>query len=532
MAEPLLSIAGLSIIGDGRNGQVPILQDVSLRVGRGEIIGLVGESGSGKSTLGLAALGYVRSGCRITAGSIEFDGQPLLECSRSEIRRLRGRRISYVAQSATAFFNPATNLLDQTIESIVSTGQASRRAAETKAKELYRVLQLPDPDQIGDAYPHQVSGGQLQRIMTAMAMIAVPDVIIFDEPTTALDVTTQVEVLGAIRNVVRVRGAAAIFISHDLPVVAQMADHVAIMRKGCIVEQASTREILQAPKTDYTRSLWAMRVVEPPQRAATAPHLDVRGLRAGYGSGPETLSCVDFVVPRGRTVAVVGESGSGKSTLARVITGLLPAREGTVVFEGRSMKPGLRDRSLADRQAIQLIHQSADTSLNPRQRVRDLIGHPANHFLGVRGKPLRDLVVQTLEMMELDDRFVDRFPGELSGGQKQRVAIARALIVKPKLIICDEITSALDQIVQKEILSVLRRLQAELGISLMFITHDLVTVEAIADEVVVMQHGRIIEHGPRDTILRTPKDEYTRKLLASVPKLDPNWLDARLATRI
>lgn len=529
MADPILSIRNLVVEGENRDGRTTILKSVDLTLARGEIVGLVGESGSGKSTLGLSALGYVRTGCTICEGTIEFDGTSLLNLPKAQLRKLRGHRIAYVAQSAAAYFNPGFRLIDQTIETAVMQGIFDRRAAEAAAIALYRALQLPDPEYIGKAYPHQVSGGQLQRIMTAMAMISRPDVIVFDEPTTALDCTTQVEVLGAIRNVVRERQTAALFISHDLPVVAQMADRMAIMRRGAIIEEGPTSTILDAPKEDYTRSLWSVREIEPPMREATsAPLLCVRGVTAGYAAGYNILESIDLELPHGQTLAIVGESGSGKSTLARTIVGLLPRCDGTIQFDSHTLPRALKDRKHEDLRAIQLIHQSADTSLNPRHRVCELIGHPLTHFRGLRGKAVKVRVAEVLKMMELDTSLLNRYPSELSGGQKQRVAIARALVAEPRLIICDEITSALDQLVQEEILKVLTRLQQELKLTILFITHDLTAVRAIADQVVVMQQGRIIESGTRCEVLDHPREAYTRSLLASAPAMTPNWLDNSL----
>lgn len=528
MVDPILSIRNLVVEGENHNGRTTILKGTDLTLARGEIVGLVGESGSGKSTLGLSALGYVKSGCTISEGSIEFDGTSLLDLPKSQLRKLRGHRIAYVAQSAAAYFNPGFRLIDQTIETAVIKGISDRNTAKAAAIALYRALQLPDPEHIGNAYPHQVSGGQLQRIMTSMAMISRPDVIIFDEPTTALDCTTQVEVLGAIRNVVRERQTAALFISHDLPVVAQMADRIAIMRSGKIIEEGSTSSILDAPKQDYTRSLWSVRQIEPPLREAEAPLLSVRNLTAGYVAENNILESIDLDVPHGQTLAIVGESGSGKSTLARTIVGLLPRCDGRIKFDDQILPRTLRERKREDLRAIQLIHQSADTSLNPRQRVCELIGHPLTHFRGLRGKALKDRVGEVLKMMELDTTLLKRYPGELSGGQKQRVAIARALVAEPRLIICDEITSALDQLVQEEILKVLIRLQRELKLTILFITHDLTTVRAVADQVVVMQDGRIEESGTRAQVLDHPRAAYTRNLIASAPAMTHNWLDNSL----
>ncbi|WP_334064751.1 ABC transporter ATP-binding protein [Limimaricola cinnabarinus] len=532
---PLLDIRDLRIEGRSDEAWHPIINGVDLTLGRGEVLGLIGESGAGKSTLGLAAMGYVRDGVRISGGSVMFDGIDLMNASAEEKRSLLGRRIAYVAQSAAASFNPAHKLIDQHVEAPVRHGVQHRGESVEDAIELYAKLRLPDPEQIGFRYPHQVSGGQLQRAMTAMAMSCRPDLIIFDEPTTALDVTTQIEVLAAIRDIVDQFGTSAIYITHDLAVVAQMADRIKVLLKGDEVETAPTREMLEHPREDYTRSLWAVRGFHRPEKPApgpgSVPILSVEGVTAAYGE-QVVLEEVSFDIHPGRTVAVVGESGSGKSTTARVITGLLPPRGGAVRFEGEALPASYRQRSKDQLRQVQMIYQMADTALNPRQSIAQIIGRPVRFYAGLRGRRLRARVDELLEQIELDPAiYRDRLPGELSGGQKQRVGIARALAAEPRLIICDEVTSALDQLVAEGILKLLARLQDELGLSYMFITHDLATVKAIADEVVVMKEGRVIEQGPKTEMFTPPHHPYTDLLLSSVPEMDPDWLDNLLAER-
>ncbi|HYM98963.1 MAG TPA: ABC transporter ATP-binding protein, partial [Aestuariivirgaceae bacterium] len=499
---------------------------------RGEVLGVIGESGAGKSTLGLAAMGFARPGCRITAGSIKFDGKDLIKASEQEKRKLWGSRIAYVAQSAAAAFNPAHKIIEQTVETAVGHGIRSRSEAEKDAKTLYKRLRLPEPDHIGDRYPHQVSGGQLQRAMTAMAMACRPDLIIFDEPTTALDVTTQVEVLAAIRDIVEQFNTAAIYITHDLAVVAQMAHRIMVLRYGKLVEEAPTRSMLKSPKEDYTKSLWAVRKLAKPEDRGSDTILRIHDVDAAYGKGViRVLDNVTISVPRGRTVAIVGESGSGKSTLARCITGLLPPRKGEIYFNGKPLPPALAERNKDMLRRIQMIYQSPDTALNPRQRVRDVIGRPLEFYSGLKGREQDGKVGELLRLIEMDERFIDRLPGELSGGQKQRICIARALAAGPELIICDEVTSALDQIVQEEILKLLLRLQKELGVTYVFITHDIATVRAIADEIVVMHQGRVVQQGAKSEVLSPPYPAYTELLLSSVPEMDPDWLTNLLAKR-
>ena len=531
----LLTIRGLTVEGRSDRGVLQIIKGMDLDLQRGKVLGLIGESGAGKSTLGLAAMGFTRDGCGISAGSIVFDGIDLTRAGEEERRRLRGTRIAYVAQSAAASFNPALRLIDQAIEMAVQSGAAGREQAKADAIALYHRLQLPHPDEIGFRYPHQVSGGQLQRAMTAMAMVAKPDLIIFDEPTTALDVTTQIEVLAAIRNAVEAIGTSAIYISHDLALVAQMADRIMVLRRGELVEEADTRSMMRAPRQDYTKSLWAVRSFRATPKVLPAPEatplLSIQQVNASYGRVP-VLHAVSLDLHKGRTTAIVGESGSGKSTLARVITGLLPQRQGTVSFEGAQLNPDYRRRSRDDLRRIQMIVQMPDTALNPRQRVRDIIGRPLAFYLGLGSSARERRVRELLSEIELDpDQYADRFPAELSGGQKQRVCIARALAAEPALLICDEITSALDQLVAEEMLKLLDRLQRERGLSYLFITHDLATVRAIADEVVVMKDGAVIEAGPRERVFAPPYKPYTELLLSSLPEMDPDWLDSLLSKR-
>ena len=534
--EILLKMRGVKIDGKTGDDWLPIIKGIDLDLRRGEVLGLIGESGAGKSTMGLAAMGYVRGGCRISAGSIEFDGGDLTQKSEGYRRALRGKRIAYVAQSAAASFNPAHRLIDQYSEAPVKHGVMGKTEAEEDATDLYRRLQLPNPDEIGFRYPHQVSGGQLQRAMTGMAMSCRPDLIIFDEPTTALDVTTQIEVLAAIRDAVRQFGTAAIYITHDLAVVAQMADRIMVLKHGVLVEEADTRTMLSAPTEDYTKSLWAVRSFKASAKAKPAadavPVVSLRNVDAAYGPVP-VLHGVSFDIHKGRTVAVVGESGSGKSTAARCITGLLPPTSGEILFNGQILPPNFKRRSKDQLRQAQMIYQMADTALNPKQRIRDIIGRPVEFYLGLSGRARDERVRELLNLIEMEpDVFGHRFPGELSGGQKQRIGIARALAADPEFIICDEVTSALDQLVAEGILRLLDRLQTELGLAYMFITHDLATVRAIADEVVVMQHGKVVEQGPKVEMFTPPHHEYTDLLLSSVPEMDPDWLTNLLDERI
>ena len=397
-------------------------------------------------------MGYARPGCRISSGEITFDGQNFLSLPEAERARLRGVKISYVAQSAAASFNPAHRLIDQYAEVALAHRVMSGVQAKHGAVDLYRRLRLPDPETFGDRFPHQVSGGQLQRAMIAMAMACRPDLIIFDEPTTALDVTTQIEVLVAIKDIVRDFHVAAIYITHDLAVVAQLADRIMVLRYGNLVEQGTTREILFSPQQEYTRRLLGASALTKIETADRDVILHVRGICADYRSMSNVLTDVTLQVPRGRTVAIVGESGSGKSTLARVITGLLPPRKGEVSFRGEMLPGSLARRSKDSLRRLQMIYQMPDVALNPRHRVREILGRPLTFYLGLKGSHRERRIRELLQMIELGSDFADRYPAELSGGQKQRVCIARALAADPDLIICDEVTSSLDQLVAQGIL--------------------------------------------------------------------------------
>ena len=523
-ADHLIQINNLEIEGFSDEQWHPIIKGVNLTLKRGQVMGLIGESGAGKSTLGLAAMGYTQPGCRITGGEILFEGTNLASLRDSEKQKFWGNRMTYVAQSAAASFNPAHRLIDQTTASAIRFKIKNETDAKKDAQRLYEALNLPNPESIGDRYPHQVSGGQLQRVMTAMAMSPRPDLIVFDEPTTALDVTTQVEVLTAMKNIVEEFNTAAIYITHDLAVVAQMADVIKVLRYGNEIEEAETRKMLTAPKEEYTKSLWSVRSLEKKPVKVQKPILEIKNIDAAYGKF-KVLHDVNISVPRGSTVAVVGESGSGKSTTARVITGLLPPLSGSIEFDGEVLPKRLEDRTKEQKRIIQMIYQMADTAMNPRQTVREIIGRPLEFYLGLKGKEKERRILELLEMIELDGQFIDRLPSELSGGQKQRICIARALAADPEFIICDEVTSALDQIVQEGILKLLMKLQKELNLTYLFITHDISTVRAISDQVVVMNLGEVVEQGLKADVFSPPHPDYTELLLSSVPEMDPNWLN-------
>jgi peptide/nickel transport system ATP-binding protein len=510
---------------------VTLVDGVSFVLRKGKVLGLIGESGAGKSTIGLAALAYGRGGVRITGGEVILSGQDILRLDHRGIRAVRGTQVCYVAQSAAAAFNPAQRLGDQVIEASLRHGVMDREAARKRALYLFKVLGLPSPETFGERFPHQVSGGQLQRAMTAMALCPNPKLIVFDEPTTALDVTTQIDVLAAIKHAIEETHTAALYITHDLAVIAQIADDTMVLRHGKTVEYGSTKQIIEAPTEDYTRALVNVRNIRREEAADQAEALlKVENVGAAY-AGVSVLSDISLHLPKGQTLAVVGESGSGKSTLARVTTGLLPPSSGKVSFDGKVMSAELRGRTKEELRRIQMIYQIADTAMNPRQTVRDIVGRPLTFYFGIRGAEKTERVKELLDQIEMGDRFVNRYPAELSGGQKQRVAIARALAAKPDLILCDEPTSALDPLVAEGILSLLLRLQRETSVSYMFITHDIAIVRAIADAVAVLRRGRLVRFGPRSKVLSPPFDDYTDLLLKSVPEMQVGWLERVLATR-
>ncbi|KAF5885642.1 MULTISPECIES: ABC transporter ATP-binding protein [Rhizobium] len=516
--------------------RVEIIKGVSLDVAEGEIVALIGESGSGKTTIALTLMGHTRAGCRISGGSVSVGGKDMVTLSEKQRAKVRGTKVAYVPQSAAAAFNPATSIMDQVIEVTRIHQLMSPDEARARAVELFRALSLPDPETIGSRYPHQVSGGQLQRLAAAMALIGDPTLVIFDEPTTALDVTTQIEVLRAFKSVMKKGGIAGVYVSHDLAVVAQIADRIVVLKGGETQETGTTGEILNNAKHPYTRELLAAFEPKPrgatgPAEPATAPLLSIEDLVAGYGQrqadGLPLVRAVEHVslkVEKGRNLGIIGESGCGKSTLARTIAGILPAAVGKIVFDGTELHRNARERSRDELREMQIVFQYADTALNPAKSVEDILDRPLVFYHGMDRKARNARIDQLLDMVRLPRNLRHRRPGELSGGQKQRVNFARALAADPKLILCDEITSALDTVVAAAVIDLLKELQRELGLSYIFISHDLSVVEAICDEIVVMYGGRKVEEITSSTV-KAPQHPYSQLLFSSVPTLDPAWLD-------
>jgi peptide/nickel transport system ATP-binding protein len=531
-ADPVLRMEGLRV--ETLGGAV-IVDAVDLTLARGEVLGLIGESGAGKSTIGLAALAFARAGCRITGGSLWLGDIALRDLDAAGRRAIRGTRVAYVAQSAAAAFNPAINLLDQVCEGPVRHGLLSARQARAHAVELFAAFDLPDPHDFGLRYPHQVSGGQLQRAMTAMAIACTPDVLVLDEPTTALDVTTQIEVLAQLKRVIARYGTAALYISHDLAVVSQIADRIMVLRHGRMVETGSTADVLGRPRTDYARALIAERKarVSADSTAVTDASrnvLKVSDVTVSYGDR-DVVTAASFTVARGETVAIVGESGSGKTTLANAVSGQVAPRLGAISFFDAPLAAHFSQRTREDLRRVQFVLQSPDIALNPRHTVELIVGRPLAFYFGMQAAAQRARVAELLTLVGLDPALAARKPGQLSGGQKQRICIARALAAKPDLIICDEITSALDPLVAEEILILLRRLQAELGTAYLFITHDLANVGRIADRVLVMLRGQIVAEGGAAALFANPTHPYLVKLLASLPEMRPGWLEEVLLAR-
>ena len=573
MEQPLLEINGLRIEVEGAEDHGPIVNNIDLKVNRGEVLALIGESGSGKSTVCLAAMGYTRPGLKFAAGSIRFGDTDVLALNGDELRDFRGRRAAYVAQSAAAAFNPGLRINSQVEEPALVHKLMSRKEARSRAVNLYRQFMLPEPEKIGRRFPHQVSGGQLQRLMAAMAMCCGPEMLIFDEPTTALDVTTQIDVLKSFKDVIREQGVAAIYVTHDLAVVAQIADRIIVLLNGEIQEQGLVDDIISRPCHDYTcmllaacdpdsalaganEQLMAARADASCRLAEARAHawgdnkmaeakdessetlLEVRDITAGYGGKGANglpanliLKDVNLAVRRSSVVGIIGESGSGKTTLGRVIAGLLAPAKGEVLLEDAPLSPSVRGRSRDELRRVQMVFQMADTALNPAHNIFKILGRPLEYFQGVTGQEKKKKAADLLDMVQLPSYLGERRSTELSGGQKQRINLARAIAANPSLVICDEVTSGLDTVVRMSIIDLIRDLHKQLGITFLFISHDISTIASLAQEVVVMHLGSIVEQGPIDQVLKNPREPYTKLLMSSVPHLRVGWLDETINLR-
>jgi peptide/nickel transport system ATP-binding protein len=590
-AAPALQVEHLRV--EVESERVDIVDEVSFHVDAGEVLGLVGESGSGKTTVGLAVLGHTRRGARIAGGEIRIEGRSVLALGPLQRQALRGKLVSYVPQDPSAALNPALRIGKQLDETLVTHGfGASDTERRARIREALGEVLLPSDDAFLRRYPHQLSGGQQQRVALAMAFANRPRVIVLDEPTTGLDVTTQAHVLATVRDLCEAHGVAAVYVSHDLAVVATLARRVAVMYAGRIEELGPKNALFTASAHPYTRRLveaipevsgahqlvgipgaaprpgqrppgcffeprcsYAVercRVEFPPVEEVAVGHevrchehervlgdslaprvparplpdlvavetlLDAQGVSASHGPR-RVLFDVDLSIRPHECIALVGESGSGKTTLARCIAGLHASWEGEILFEGRPLPRGARLRDRATRQHIQYVFQSPYASLNPRKTVGQIVSQPVRLFLDPGRRELRGRTVEALALVRLAESVVDRYPHELSGGERQRVAIARALVANPHLLICDEVTSALDVSVQAAIVDLLAELQRELGLGLLFVTHNLALIRTIAQEVAVMSEGRIVERGRAAEVLDRPRANYTRRLLSDTPSLE------------
>jgi peptide/nickel transport system ATP-binding protein len=495
---------------------VPAVRDVSLDVGAGEVVAVVGESGSGKSTTAHAAIGLLPRGGRVDRGSITFDGRDLLALSGKQWRGVRGREIALVPQDPAVSLNPVHRIGDQVAEVLRIHGLADRRSAAVQAIELLDRAGVPQPELRARQYPHQLSGGLRQRVLIASALAGRPKLIIADEPTSALDVTVQRRILDHLTALAAESGTAILLITHDLGVAADRASRIVVLSRGEVVEEGSS--VVSAPTHPYTRQLLAAApsmtdAVRPPA-PPSEPLVSVRGLAKTFDGGIRAVDGVSFDIPRGRTLALVGESGSGKSTIARMILRLETPSAGTVEFDGQDITSLAGPELRRLRRRMQIVYQNPYASLNPKFSVEEVIAEPLRAF-GLPDRRAR--VAELLEQVALPSSMARRKPAELSGGQRQRVAIARALALKPDLLVCDEPVSALDVSVQAQIVRLLAELQSSLGLSCLFISHDLAVVRQLADHVGVLRAGRLEELGPAARVLEQPESAYTKELLAAIP---------------
>lgn len=519
----LLEVANLRVELANR-GKSAIVQGVDLRLDRGEVLGVIGESGAGKSTVGLAVLGYSRPGSRIAGGRIIFDGVEIGTLPHRTLLHLRATRIGYVAQSAASAFNPAHSLNYQLCEIPVRHGLMSVAQARAHARTLFKRLSLPDPDHFGERYPHQASGGELQRAMAAMALMCHPDMIVMDEPTSALDVTSQATFIQIMRKLILEDGLAALYISHDLAIISQLSTRVMVLQNGRIEEQGATEQVIRHPNSAYTRALVQARSASVPRGRVLSdgmgqPLLEVRTVTKRYRAGSAVLDKMDLTLRMGETLAVVGESGSGKTTLARIVAGLVAPNSGEVLIGGRVVGE-IAGRTRELRRDVQIVHQHADLALNPTQSVGEIIGRPLQFFFAMKRRDREARVRSLLESVGLPPELSKRMPATLSGGQKQRVCIARALAAEPRILICDEITASLDYLIAHDIVQLLTRLKSEHNLACLLITHDFGIVEALADRVAVLRRGLLVEVGTLEQVMIRPTSSYTAALLNAVPRLN------------
>lgn len=524
--DQLLSVTDLQI----SYGNEPAVSGVSFTVGRGEVVAVVGESGSGKSTTAHAILGLLAGSGHVTGGNVEFEGERIDSYSDRAWQRIRGARVGLVPQDPTTSLNPVTRIGDQVAEVLRIHGLADRRKARLDAVEVLERAGIDRPEIRARQYPHELSGGMRQRVLIGIALVANPALIIADEPTSALDVTVQRRILDHLDERIAESGAAVLLITHDLGVAADRADRILVMQGGRIVESGRTADILDNPRHEYTKKLLnsapslSSGPVDRPVRQDTSPLLTLTGItkrfNVGRGSSITAVNEVSLTVPRGQTVSLVGESGSGKSTTARIAVRLEQPDAGTISFDGHDITK-VKGSDLRElRRKIQLVYQNPYASLDPKLSVQDIVAEPLRAFKVGGGSQQQTRAAELLDQVALPEQFLSRKPAELSGGQRQRVAIARALALKPDLLVLDEPVSALDVSVQAQILALLDELQRELGLTYLFISHDLAVVRQISDVVGVMQAGRLLEIGTTTEIFDNPRNEYTRTLLDAIPGRD------------
>ena len=539
----ILEIANLGVVFSTESGEVPAVRGVSLRVEPGETLALVGESGSGKSTVALAALGLLPGNAR-ASGGVSVGGTDVVGAGEAELARLRGRTASMVFQEPATALDPLTRIGKQIAEVARNHRDVSRREAAAEAVELLRRVGIPEPERRASAFPFQLSGGQRQRVVIAMAIANSPGLLVADEPTTALDVTVQAEILDLLRALAADSGTGVLLVTHNMGVVADFADRVAVMLEGEIVETGAVEDVLLRPTHEYTRRLLAavprLAVSEPVgaarEPAETAPVVELRDVSVQFGRGPRAvraLEDVSLTVRAGETVGLVGESGSGKSTAARVALGLVAPESGGVSLFGAELRKARGRARRALLAGVGVVLQDPVASLDARMSVAECVAEPLRvHRRGMGAVERRERVAEVLELVRLPRELARRGPRELSGGQRQRVSLARALVLAPRLLVADEPTSALDVSVQQTVLEVITELQAELGFACLFVSHDLAVVQQFAGRVVVMRGGRVEEQGPTMSTLLHPETAYTRRLIAAVPVPDPVLQRQRRARRV
>jgi oligopeptide/dipeptide ABC transporter ATP-binding protein len=540
-AAPVLAVDGLSVEYRTEAGPAPALSDVSFALDAGQSLGLVGESGSGKTTIGLAILRHLAENGRITAGAVRFEGIDLLRLGPAELRRRRGQRIAMVYQDPANALNPSIRIGEQLAQVLRRQGTTARGELQRRTIAALERVHLPDPAHARHRYPHEFSGGQLQRIVIAMALAMNPSLLILDEPTTGLDVTVEAEILDLFEELRRSLQAAILFISHNIAVIARMCDRIAILHDGRVVETGPTDRILAAPAHPYTQRLLAARIpfgaTKGPGGTPPSPRselLTAAGVSKRYHSGRRSflaLAEAGLTLGKGEILGVVGESGSGKTTMARILAGLLLPDRGAVALEGRDITRSVERRDPQSRRAMQMVFQNPDSTLNPKQEIGAMLMRTARKLTGLRGTAAAALVERMMQAVRVDGRYLAALPGELSGGQRQRMAIARAFLANPKVVLCDEPTSALDVSVQAAILDLLVELQRRDGNSYLFISHDLAVVRYLADRVMVMYLGEVVEAGPAEEVFAEPRHPYTRTLLAAARSLHEGRSTPRLRPR-